>query len=33
MVLFNDPEQLALYPFATNALTIRVSGTLDMDEY
>lgn len=31
MVLFNDPEQLALYPFATNALTLRVSGTLDMD--
>jgi hypothetical protein len=28
MALFNDPEQLALYPFATNAFTLRVNGTL-----
>lgn len=27
-VLFNDPEQLALYPFATNALSVRVGMDL-----
>ena len=24
MILFNDPEQLALFPFATNALSLRL---------
>lgn len=28
ILLFNDPEQLALYPFAVNALSARVSLTL-----
>jgi len=28
-VLFNDPEQLALYPFATNALSVRLGVLLD----
>lgn len=31
MALFNDPEQLALYPFATNAVSLRVFGILDFD--
>lgn len=31
MALFNDPEQLALYPFATNAFTVRVVGSLGQD--
>lgn len=31
MFLFNDPEQLALYPFATNAVSLRVFGVLDFD--
>ena len=31
MVLLNDPEQLALYPFATNAVSLRVFGLLDFE--
>lgn len=31
MMLLNDPEQLALYPFATNAVSLRVHGILDFD--
>lgn len=31
IALFNDPEQLALYPFATNAFSIRVTGALEVD--
>lgn len=31
MFLLNDPEQLALYPFATNAVSLRVFGVLDFD--
>lgn len=29
MALFNDPDQLALYPFATNAVSVRVSVDLE----
>ena len=32
MLLFNDPEQLALYPFATNTLTLRVGVSAGMDK-
>lgn len=30
IALFNDPEQLALYPFATNAFSLRVAGSFEV---
>ena len=30
LLLFNDPEQLALYPYATNALTVNATVNLGM---
>lgn len=32
MLLFNDPDQLALYPFATNALSLRIGVSASMQD-